>query len=167
MLLIALIWNISEKTWTFRSVQELFCWVYVTYSGELGNMELQQQVPHSVGINSVHRLSLSDTIRALLSCRTSMWKSRKISFTVKLKLYNTLVLSILLYDCERWASVAESEWRLQAFEMKCFRRLLGISYREHKTNEYFCQQIISLKGQYEPLLTTVNWKGENFTGLDT
>ena len=82
-----------------------------------------------------------------------LWKSRKISFNVKFKLYNTLVLSILLYGCESWTLVAESE--LQAFERKCFRRLLGISYKEHKTNDNVYQQIRSLTGQYEPLLTTV------------
>ena len=31
--------------------------------------------------------------------------------------------------------IAESEHCLQAFEMKCIRRVLGISYKEHKTNE--------------------------------
>ena len=90
-----------------------------------------------------------------ISNLTVLWKCRKISFTVKFKLYNTLILSVLMYGCESWTLVAESERRLQAFEMKCFRRLLGISYKEHKTNEFVSQEISSLIGQYEPLLTAV------------
>ena len=68
---------------------------------------------------------------------------------------NSLVLSVLLYGCESWTLVAESERRLQAFEMKCFRRMLGISYRERKTNEYVNMQVRSLAAPVKPLLTTV------------
>jgi hypothetical protein len=92
---------------------------------------------------------------AALSNLTTLWKSRKIKFKVKFKLYNSLVLSVLLYGCESWTLVAESERRLQAFEMKCFRRMLGISYRERKTNEYVNMQVRSLAGPVKPLLTTV------------
>ena len=46
--------------------------------------------------------------------------------------------------------VAETKRRLQVFEIKCFRRLLDISYEEHKTNELVLQFITS--GQFEPLL---------------
>ena len=103
-------------------------------------------------LNIKNRIALAT---AAMSNLQVLWKSRKISFTVKFKLYKTLVLSVLLYGCESWTLVAESERRLQAFEMKCFRRLLGISYKEHKTNKFVIQQITSLAGHYEPLLTTI------------
>ena len=69
---------------------------------------------------------------AALSNLSTLWKSRKIKFKVEFKLYNSLVQSVLLYGCESWILVAESERRLQAFEIKYFRRMLGISYRNTK-----------------------------------
>ena len=85
---------------------------------------------------------------------TRLWKSN-ISFLVKHKLYKTLVVSILLYGCEAWTLLADTERRIQAFESKCMRRLLGISYKEHKTNEYVWQTVESLVGPQEHLLATV------------
>ena len=57
-----------------------------------------------------------------------------ISFASKFKLYKSLVTSILLYGCETWTLLADSEKRVQAFETKCIWKLLCISYLEHKTN---------------------------------
>ena len=66
-----------------------------------------------------------------------LWNHYAISFPVQIKLYRSLILSILLCECESWILTVNRERRIQAFENKCCRRMLGISYREHKTNEYF------------------------------
>ena len=47
----------------------------------------------------------------------------------------SLVISIFLYACESWTLTAELEKRTQAFEMRCSRRLLNISYKDHVTSE--------------------------------
>ena len=47
------------------------------------------------------------------------------------------------------------ERRIQAFENKCYRRMLGTSYREHKPNEYVYQQVSDLARRQELLLSTV------------
>ena len=65
-----------------------------------------------------------------------LWKNKAISYPTKIKLYKSLVLSILLYICGSWTLTADLERRIQAFENKCYRRMLDMSYREHKTNEY-------------------------------
>ena len=83
-----------------------------------------------------------------------IWSSR-ISLQTKYRLYNSLVLSVLLYGCKAWTLLAETERRLEAFEFKCLRRLLQISYREHKTNEYVRTTVHRLVGPQEPLLTTI------------
>ena len=83
-----------------------------------------------------------------------VWKSN-IGFPTKFKLFRSLVISILLYGCETWTLLAETERRIQAFEMKCLRRLLRISYLEHKTNDYVRSLVSSYVGPQEPLLTTV------------
>ena len=61
------------------------------------------------------------------------WTSKAISFPTNVKLYKSLVLSILLCECESWKMTADLERRIQVFEDKCYRRMLGTSYREHKS----------------------------------
>ena len=83
-----------------------------------------------------------------------LWKSN-INFPVKIKLYKSLVVSILLYGCETWTLLAETEKKIQAFETKSLRKLLRISYREHKTNTFVRNRVENLVGPQEPLLATV------------
>ena len=85
----------------------------------------------------------------------TIWKSNTISFRVKVRLYKSLVLSTLLYGCESWTLTADTERRIQSFENKCYRRMLHISYREHRTNDYVSQLVTTHAGEQEPLLSTV------------
>ena len=55
----------------------------------------------------------------------SIWRDN-ISLGSKVKLMCSLVLSIFPYACESWTLTAESEKRKQAFEKRCFWRLLNI-----------------------------------------
>ena len=45
------------------------------------------------------------------------------------------VTSIFLYACESWTLTAELQRRIQAMEMKCYRKILHISYKDHVTNK--------------------------------
>ena len=47
----------------------------------------------------------------------------------------SLAMSIFLNACETWTITANIERRIQVLEMRCFRKLIGISYRDHITNE--------------------------------
>ena len=67
----------------------------------------------------------------------------------------SLVISIFLYPCESWTLTAELEKRTQAFEMRCYRRLLNISYKDHVTNEEVRRKIQAATGEYDELLTLV------------
>ena len=78
--------------------------------------------------------------------RLTRVRKSNISFQTKFKLYKSLVISILLYGCETWTLLAETERRIQAFENKCLRKLLHISYWEHRTNEYVWNETESLMG---------------------
>ena len=84
-----------------------------------------------------------------------IWSSEDISFATKIKLYKTLVLSTLLYGCESWTLTADSTKRIQAFENKCYRRMLGISWKDRKTNEFVQSGIKARAGRQENLLWIV------------
>ena len=60
-----------------------------------------------------------------------IWRGNNISLGLKVKLMRSLVISIYLYACDLWTLTAELEKRTQAVEMRCYRRLLNISYKDH------------------------------------
>ena len=47
----------------------------------------------------------------------------------------SMVTSIFLYACESWTLTAELQRTIQATEMRCYRKILHISYKDHDTNE--------------------------------
>ncbi|GFS24369.1 endonuclease-reverse transcriptase [Elysia marginata] len=83
-----------------------------------------------------------------------IWKS-SISFKAKHKLFRSLVSSTLTYVCEKWTLLADRDRRIQAFENKCLRKLLRISYKDHVTNESVRELVVAYVDPQEPLLATV------------
>ena len=67
----------------------------------------------------------------------------------------SLVTSIFRYTCESWTLTAELQRRTQAIEMRCYRKILRISYKDHVTNKEVCAKIQRAIGPQEDLLTTV------------
>ena len=91
---------------------------------------------------------------AALTKLKPIWKDN-ISLRSKVKLMRSLVISIYLYACESWTLAAELEKRTQAFEMRCYRRLLNIAYKDHVTNEEVRRKIQAAIGEYDELLALV------------
>ena len=85
----------------------------------------------------------------------AMWIDNKISLGSKVKLMCFLVISIFLYACESWPMTAEVEKRTQAFEMKCYQKLLNILYKDQVSSEEVCRKIQAAIGEYDELLTLV------------
>ena len=67
----------------------------------------------------------------------------------------SLVISIFPYACESWTLTAELKKRTLAFEMRCYRRLLDISFKDHVTNEKIRRKIQAAIGKYDVLLILV------------
>ena len=67
----------------------------------------------------------------------------------------SLVTSIFLYACESWSVTAELQRRMQAMEIKCYRKILRISYKDHVTNEEVRAKTQQAIGPKEDLLTIV------------
>ena len=83
---------------------------------------------------------------------STIWKSRSISLRTKIHLYKSLILSILSYGCETWSLNETLEKRICAFESKSYRKILEISYREKKTDDYVIKKIIEAIGYVEAIL---------------
>lgn len=104
-----------------------------------------------------HRLALGSAVVAKLR---SLWKSHSITLTTKIKICKTLVWSIVAYGSESWTIRKSEEQKLQAFEMKTIRRMLGITWQEHRTNESILQDT----GYKRELVKTVKKRKLQYTG---
>jgi hypothetical protein len=51
--------------------------------------------------------------------------SRLLSRNVKVKIYKTIILPIVLYGCETWSLTLRKEHRLRVFENRVLRRIFG------------------------------------------
>jgi hypothetical protein len=52
-------------------------------------------------------------------------KSCLLSKSVKIQLYRTIILPVVLYGCETWSLTSREECRLRVFENKVLRRIFG------------------------------------------
>ena len=82
-----------------------------------------------------------------------VWIDKSISLSSKIWLMHSLVTSIFLYACESWTLTAERQKRIQTMEMRCYCKILHISYKDHVTNEEVRAKIQQATGQHEDLLT--------------
>ena len=92
---------------------------------------------------------------AALTRLISVWIDKSISLNSKIQLMRSLVTSIFLYACDSWTLTAELERRIRAMEMRCYRKILYISYKDHVTNEEVRAKIQEAIGPHEVLLTIV------------
>ena len=96
---------------------------------------------------------------AALSRLKIIWRDKNSSLASKVKLMRTLMLSTFIYACGSWTLTAEIERRIQALEMRCYGRLLNISYKDQMTNEEVRNRIQNATGVHDDLLTMVKkWK---------
>src|SRR6218665_1621952 len=65
-----------------------------------------------------------------------IWKSHGIKLTTKVRLMKASVWPVATYRCESWTIKKRDERRIEAFEMKCIRRILRVSWTQKKTNEW-------------------------------
>ena len=84
-----------------------------------------------------------------------IWNDKNIAISSKNRLMHSMAMSIFLYACETWTITADTERRIQALKMRCIRKLFGISYRDHITNEEVKARIGNAIGPCEDLLTAV------------
>ena len=75
-------------------------------------------------------LSRTAQATAALTRLKPVWIDKGISPSSKIHLMRSLVTSIFQYACESWTLTAELQRRIQAIEMRCYRKVLHISYKE-------------------------------------
>ena len=62
------------------------------------------------------------------------FKDRDLRLATKVKIAQTLIFPIILYGAETWTLKKKESAKIDAFEMWCWRNLLGVTYIDRKTN---------------------------------
>ena len=97
---------------------------------------------------------IAQTTAALIRLKP-VRNDRSISLSSKIRQMHSLVTSIFLYACESWTLTAEIQRRTQAMEMRCYRKILHVSYKDHVNSEEVRAKIQQAIGPHEDLLTIV------------
>ena len=87
---------------------------------------------------------------AALTRLKPVWIDKTISLSSKIRLMRSLVASIFLYAYESWTLTAELQRRIQALEMRWYRKILHILYKDHVTNEEVRAKIQQATGPRRP-----------------
>ena len=86
------------------------------------------------------RMRIGSATNVLANLETT-WKAKKIRMSTKVMLMKAITEATLLYASESRTITKGEDKRLNAVEMKIYRRLLGITWRDRKTNEWVRQEI--------------------------
>ena len=67
-------------------------------------------------------------LKTLAPWKESILKSRDITLPTKVHLVKTIVFPVVMYGCESWTTKKAERWRIDAFELWCWRRLLRVPW---------------------------------------
>ena len=68
-------------------------------------------------------------------------KSRDITLSTKVHLVKAMVFPVVMYGCESWTINKAECWRIDGFELWCWRRLLRVPRTEKRSNKFILKEI--------------------------
>ena len=71
----------------------------------------------------------------------SILKSRDITLPTKVYLVKAMVFPVVMYERESWTVKKAERWRIDAFEMWCWRRLLRVPWTARRSNQSILKEI--------------------------
>jgi len=72
---------------------------------------------------------------------TTIWKDKNVTSALKIRVMNSMVWAVFQYGVEGWTLKKSDRNRIESFEMWCWRKMLGISWKEHRTNISILEEI--------------------------
>ena len=68
-------------------------------------------------------------------------KSRDITLLTKVCLVRAMVFPVIMYECENWTIKKAECWRIDAFELLCWRRLLRVTWTARRSKQSILKEI--------------------------
>ena len=88
------------------------------------------------------------------------WSAKDLSKATKICVYETLVLSVLLYNTETWCLTATQAKRLKVFEITCLRKTESVTRRDRIKNEKIYRRV----GMNQDILTRIQQRRLRYFG---
>ena len=79
--------------------------------------------------------------RKVMTNLDSIWKSRHITLPTKVHLVKAMAFPVVMYGCESWNIKKAEHWRIDAFELWCWRRLLRVPWTARRANQSILKEI--------------------------
>ena len=79
--------------------------------------------------------------RKVMANLDSILKSRNITLLTKVCLVKAMVFAVVMHGCESWTIKKAECWRIDAFEVWCWRRLLRIPWTAKRSNQSILKKI--------------------------
>ena len=71
----------------------------------------------------------------------SIFKSRDVILPTKVRLVKPMVFPVVMYGCESWTVKKAEHRRIDAFELRCWRRLLRVPWTARRSNQTILKEI--------------------------
>ena len=98
--------------------------------------------------------------RKVMTNLDSIFKSRDITLSTKVRLVKAMVFPVVMYRCESWTVKKAEHRRIDAFELWYWRRLLRVPWTTRRSNQSILKEInpeYSLEGLMLKLKTLILW----------
>ena len=79
--------------------------------------------------------------RKVMTNLDSILKSRVITLPTNVHLVKAMVFPVVMYGCESWSMRKAEHWRIDAFELWCWRRLLRVPWTARRSNQSILWEI--------------------------
>ena len=79
--------------------------------------------------------------RKVITNLDSILKSRDITFLTKVHIVKAIVFPVVMYGCESWTISKTECQRIDAFELWCWRRILGVPWKARRSNQSTLKEI--------------------------
>ena len=79
--------------------------------------------------------------RKVMTNLNSILKSRDITLPTKVHLVKAMIFTVVIYGCEIWTIKKAERWRIDAFELWCWRRLLRVPWTARRSNQSILKEI--------------------------
>ena len=79
--------------------------------------------------------------RKVMTNLDSILKSRDITLPTKVRLVKAMVFPVVMYGCTSWTIKKAEHWKIDAFELWCWRRLLRVPWTTRRSNQSVLKEI--------------------------